>query len=207
MEGLDRITDHILKDSQAEADALLAHALEDARLKRIHYGNAADERYRQLLASGDVQAEALIRQSLSAAQLAAGKMLLSVKQELVSAVFSEALGRLNTLPPEDYLAFLVRQAVKGAITGSEEIMLNAADRETYGTDLVVEANHLLEESGILGELVLSGDIHSASGGLILRSGLIETNCTWESLIKRARNTLICETAKFLFNEGERDDGH
>lgn len=194
-------------DSEAEAEALLARALEDARLKRIHYENAADERYRQLVAAGEVQAEALIRQSVSSAELAAGKALLSAKQELVLSVFSEAFRQLQALPAEEYLHFLVRQAVKGALTGSEELILNEGDREIYGAALVEEANRLLTETGIPGHLLLSRDIHLASGGLILRSGRIETNCTWESLIKSARNTLTGETARILFNEGERDDGH
>lgn len=198
MEGLKKITDHIHSDSESEAAELLIHAREDAHAKHLHYQRAAEATRRQILARGEARADEEMRRSVSAAELEARKTLLAVKQELVSEVFSKAMQQLSALTADEYLSFLIRQAVKASLTGCEEIVLNAADREAYGKVLTTEANRLLHEAGRTGALTLSPETAQFSGGLVLRSGLIETNCTWESLLKQAHDTLTGDAASILF---------
>ena len=198
MEGLERILDRIGSDAEGEIAEHLTHAREDSHATLLRYGKLAADKKQQLLERGKLQAQELQSRSLSAGELEARKTMLSVRQELVTEVFTRALQQLSALPADDYMAFLVRQALKASTTGHEEILLNAGDRDAYGEKLTIEVNRLLDASGKSGHLTLSPEAHGFSGGLILKNGPIETHCTLEVLVKLARNTLTGDVAKILF---------
>ena len=132
------------------------------------------------------------------ARLEAKKSILGMKQETVSRAFDLARERIAELPERDYIAFLAREAAEAAITGQEEVIFCERDRKSVGAKAVKAANELLSARGVPGTLTLSDDTREMSGGLMLKQGDIEVNCTVDTLLDLSRGELAAQVAQVLF---------
>ena len=113
---------------------------------------------------------------------------------MVAKSFDRAVDQLVALPEAQYIALLAKLAVKASVTGDEEIVLNARDKKAVGEKLVKAANEKLGG----GQLRLAKDTGNFKGGLILRRGSIEANCTAELLVDLCREEMAAELAGVLF---------
>lgn len=199
MDGLNRITDRIARDAEQEAAALVAQAREEAASMGLRFRKAAEDRREKILEESRREADALIQRQMAAAELEARKTLLSVKQALVSEVFEKALVQLAALTPQDYCSFLVRLAVNASLSGTDEILMNPEDLQRYGTLVLAGANHALSLGEKNAALTLSAETRPITGGLILKAGAIESNCSLEVLTALARYTMTSEVAGNLFD--------
>lgn len=84
---------------------------------------------------------------------------------------------------------------QAAVTGDEEVLLNGRDRDTVGPAAVKAANETLGA----GRLTLAADAGNFAGGLILRRGNIEVNCTVELLVELCRADMSAQLAGVLFD--------
>lgn len=198
MRGTEKIIAHIRADAQAQADEILARAEEDCARIRAEYEKQAGEAYAGRIRAGVKDCQDQVDSAGRIARMEARKELLSLKQEMVSQSFERAEQMLVGLPPKQYGAFLAKLAAKAAVTGEEEILLNARDRETLGAGVVKAANALLEKEGRPAALRLAEGAGDFEGGLILRRGSIEVNCTVELLVELSRAELSSQVAGVLF---------
>ena len=119
---------------------------------------------------------------------------------MVAESFDLAVDKLVKLPEAEYIALLAKLAAKASVTGDEEIVLNARDRKAVGAKVVEAANKALTG----GKLTLSEKTGDFKGGLILRRGNIEANCTAELhctaelLVDLCRDEMAAELAGVLF---------
>lgn len=90
-------------------------------------------------------------------------------------------------------------ASSSAKTGQEEIILNQRDKDKYGLRLLKAANEKLNANGIAGNLQLSEYIGKFAGGLILKQGSIEINCTIEILIELCKDEMSAQLSEVLFD--------
>ena len=97
------------------------------------------------------------------------------------------------------MAFLAAQAGAAALTGSEEVVLGKADRERLGARIVEAANAAAAKRGLAADMKLSDAVLPADGGLVLRRGSIEVNCTLDKLLEMSHSSLDAEVASVLFN--------
>ena len=102
------------------------------------------------------------------------------------------------MPDDLYVDFLAKLACSSSVTGDEQIVLNARDRERVGAKAVDEANALLRMAGKKDGLTLAGECGDFAGGLVLRRGNIEDNCTVELLIDLCRGEMSSKVAEVLF---------
>ena len=86
-----------------------------------------------------------------------------------------------------------------ALTGSEEVVLGKADRERLGARIVEAANAAAAKRGLAADMKLSDAVLPADGGLVLRRGSIEVNCTLDKLLEMSHSSLDAEVASVLFN--------
>ena len=128
------------------------------------------------------------------ARMEAKKGVLALKQQMVGEAFDKAFDMLVSMPEAEYTTFLAKLAAKASATGDEEVVLNARDRAAVGEKVVSAANALIPN----GKLTLSADTGAFAGGLILRRGSVEANCTVELLIELARGEMSSDIAKVLF---------
>ncbi len=194
MKGTEKIIAHIQADAKSQADAILAQAEEQAAQIRAEYDKKAAQVYADKVRAGTQACQDQMDSVQRIARMEAKKSLLGVKQEMVSRSFDEAQALLTALPKEQYTAFLAKLAARASVTGEEEIVLNARDREAVGAAVVKAANELLKG----GKLSLSERIGEFAGGLILSRGNVEANCTVELLVELCRGEMSVEIADKLF---------
>ena len=198
MTGIEKITDRILADAQAEVDATLQAAESEATSIRTKFEAQAQREAEELVRRGRERAEERERNLAGTAQLEARKATLAAKQTVLDRAFILAQEQLQALPEGEYATFLASLAAHSSYTGAESIVLSPADLEKYGEAVVTGANDRLAREGKPAGLTLAPDARPTGGGLILREGNIETNCTFETLLRLIRSEISGEVAAVLF---------
>ncbi len=198
MNGIEKILDRIAEDAQAEADRVLSEAQREAESIASRYTQQAE----RLTATAQHRAKeaAVERQERlhSAAQMEAKKQTLAEKQAVIDRAFLRAEESLRALPPQAYTELLAKFAAHVSRTGQEAITLCAKDRETHGAAVVEAANALLQKEGRTASLTLSAQTADISGGLLLGDGIIEVNCSFDTLLRLCREEIAVEVAAVLF---------
>ncbi len=198
MKGTEKIIAHIRADGDAEAKKIIDAASKQAEEKRAESFKAALSEYEKLMQAGNAECEDILSGSRRIAEMEAKKSVLSVKQEMISAAFDAAREEIVNMPRDKYTQFLARMAAEAAVSGMEEIVLNARDKAEVGKAVCKAANELLSAKGTPGKLTVSEDTADISGGVIVRFGGIETNCSIDALIRQRRSGLSTEVAAALF---------
>lgn len=198
MKGTEKIIAHIRTDGDAEAKKIIDAASKQAEEKRAESFKAALSEYEKLMQAGNAECEDILSGSRRIAEMEAKKSVLSVKQEMISAAFDAAREEIVNMPRDKYTQFLARMAAEAAASGMEEIVLNARDKAEVGKSVCKAANELLSAKGTPGKLTVSEDTADISGGVIVRFGGIETNCSIDALIRQRRSGLSTEVAAALF---------
>lgn len=198
MKGTEKIIAHIRADGDAEAKKIIDAASKQAEEKRAESFKAALSEYEKLMQAGNAECEDILSGSRRIAEMEAKKSVLSVKQEMISAAFDAAREEIVNMPRDKYTQLLARMAAEAAASGMEEIVLNARDKAEVGKAVCKAANELLSAKGTPGKLTVSEDTADISGGVIVRFGGIETNCSIDALIRQRRSGLSTEVAAALF---------
>ena len=194
MKGTEKIIAHIRSDAEAQVDAILAQTEQQCAGIRGDYDKQAAAVYAERIRAGVKATQDQVDSAQRIARMEGRKGLLAVKQELVSESFGKALEQIVSLPEEQYTAFLAKLAAEAAVTGDEEIVLNARDRERLGKKLLQALRARLPES----KLTLADETGDFAGGLILRRGSVEVNCTAELLVELSQGELSAKVAEVLF---------
>lgn len=198
MKGTEKIIAHIRADGDAEAKKIIDAASKQAEEKRAESFKAALSEYEKLMQAGNAECEDILSGSRRIAEMEAKKSVLSVKQEMISAAFDAAREEIVNMPRDKYTQFLARMAAEAAASGMEEIVLNARDKAEVGKAVCKAANELLSAKGTPGKLTVSEETADISGGVIVRFGGIETNCSIDALIRQRRSGLSTEVAAAMF---------
>ena len=198
MNGIEKITSRITAEAESAAAAVMAEAETQAAGIRAEYEKKAQEAFDTRMAAGKQEIEQAAERVRRAARLDAKKSVLGLKQAMLLLAYDSAKEKIVNLPEEEYVAFLAQQAGAAALSGKEEIILNAEDRKRVGDKVVAAANAAAAERGIGGGLTLSSETREIAGGVILREGSVEVNCSVESLLDMSHNRLDAEVTGILF---------
>lgn len=193
MKGTEKIIAHIEADAQAQADAVLGEARQRCEAIKARFDDKAARLYSDRIREGVKACQDQEDSALRISRMEARKSVLSVKQEMVEKSFDLAVQQIVALPDEKYTAFLANLVKKAGPVGDEEIILNAADRARVGEALIKAVN----ADGA--KMKLSDETRDIKGGLILRRGSIETNCSVELLVELCRGELSAKLADVLFD--------
>ena len=193
MKGTEKIIAHIQADAKAQADAILAQAERQCADVREDYERRAKESYGEKIRLGVKACQDKLDSVDRINQMESRKAVLALKQEMVSLSFDKACQRLVDLPAPQYTELLAKLASEASVTGDEQIVLNPRDRAAVGPAVVSLANRLCG-----GHMSLSDTEGSFAGGLILRRGNIEVNCTAELLVELCRGEMSAGLADVLF---------
>ena len=198
MKGIDKITSRILADAEAECAAVRKESDERIAAVKAEAEKKAQDEYWRLVREGVKDTEQRVQRMDRTARLEAKKSVLNMKQEAVSRAFELARDRIAELPERDYVGFLARQAAEAAISGREEVIFCERDRAAVGAKAVKAANELLAAKGMPAMLTLSDATREMAGGLMLKQGDIEVNCTVDTLLDLSRGELAARVAEVLF---------
>ncbi len=195
MDGIEKIIDRISSDAQREIDDVLAAAQAEAEKITAEYQAQAQAQADEILSRGEQAAVERGERLASVAQLECRKEVLRAKQEVIDEAFRLAMDKLTQLPQEEYVSLLADLAVQASAKGNEKLIFSVADRARVGKAVVVAANEKLGERG---RLTLSQETRPMQGGFILSDGVVEVNCTFETLVRLQRDTLSTQVADVLF---------
>ncbi|MCC2259887.1 V-type ATP synthase subunit E family protein [Intestinimonas aquisgranensis] len=204
MNGIEKITGQIDADVQKEIDAALDQARAQAQEIETRYASQAEAQAEAIRRKGEQDAALRQERLVDVARLEARKTLLAAKQDMVGQAFDLALKKLLELPDQEYIALLAKLAVAASRTGREQVIFSQKDRSRYGKQAVTMANEMLAKKAgpraaeSAGMLTLAEEARPMAGGLILRDGRVETNCSFEVLIHLQRDALSAEVARALF---------
>ena len=87
---------------------------------------------------------------------------------------------------------------RSVTTGMEEIVLAKKDRELLGATLVNNINQRLVGAGRTGSLKLSAEAGDFNGGFILKSGDVEINQSFDTVLRMQHDELETLAIKVLF---------
>jgi V/A-type H+-transporting ATPase subunit E len=203
--SLDAIVDKILKDAREQASRIEG----ESRAKIQSIESQCEETVRDLLETsrkrGEKLAEDQRRKLLSMTELEIRKDVLAVKQEMIETAFEKSISQLLEGDKERYSALLKKLILEAELAGDEELILNQSDRKRIGNDLIREINETLLRAKRKGELWLSPEMRQIRGGVILRRGRKEANCSLESIIYSKRDELEAKVARILFPDEKKGE--
>ncbi len=195
MTGLERIIEQIRIDSEQSAAEIIENAQAEADKIIEDAMNATEIECREIIGKGKEDAKVIDRIASSSAEQQLRKANLAAQREIIEDVFVESLTKLRSLPDNDYFLVLHRLASKNAESGDGEILLSEEDKKRMPADFIPKLNEKLTGKGTL---KLASDSAVTNGGLILRYGGIEINCTFASLIDGKREQLSDKLNKYIF---------
>lgn len=206
MYGIEKITDKILGEAGETEKKLLDSAGKEAAEIRARYdAEIADVRSRTAARAERDTADVLSRAE-SSAENRVRNLLLEEKCRLLDEIYKKAYDAILSMPAEDYYSFLLGVAVHALNERAEseksareldgesaaelpalEIFLSGRDAELYGQRLLTDlaADPRLEK-GLLPRVKNGGVLPALDGGLILRCGDLESNCSLAMLIAGER---------------------
>lgn len=198
MNGIDKISERILSDARAEADTITAQADERAAQVCAEYEQKIRAEQDRLARQAQAEGQKRLERAQGASRMTSRRTLLETKQALVDKTFRQAEKMLLELPEEDYAALCAQLAAEASVTGSEELIFSASDRARIGVQAVQQANARLQAAGKPAALTLADETRELRGGVVLRNGLVETNCCIGTLVESLRPVLSGQVAATLF---------
>ena len=222
MNGLDKITDRILAEAQVRADKILSEAEAESERIAADYAARAEQIRTTLSAEAEKVGMDRVTRAKSTAATAKRNLLLQTQGELIDGVFDGALDYVRNLDTEKYTDLLVgllcaafaeqleAENMGRTLYGEEdfvepeayEVLFNQRDRDRYGKAVVDGAKKRLDGKVAAEKLVqlrLAERAISIDGGLVLRFGDVESNCSLSLLFAQLREELEAEVGRALFD--------
>ena len=196
MNGIEKITQRIETDTQAEIDRILGDARAEADDITDRYQAQANNEAAELAAKNQKAAAEREERLVSTAQMEARKVGLAAKQEMVEKVYALALEKLCSMPDEKYVRTVADLLVQAAPNGRGAVIFAPAERERIGEAAVRAANEKLHG----GKLTLAEETRPLKGGFILSDGKVEVNCSFDTLVRLQKAETAGAAAKKLFPE-------
>lgn len=191
MNGIENIIKRIADEAEKNAAEIISRAEAEAAEIRADYDKKCAEKKEEIIARGESVAKEREDRLRGSLELAARKELLSKKQELISRAFDAAKKKLDSLSGDELTVTLSALALRAANGGAGEIILSPETRRACG-EKVLEA--CAENKNIR----LSPETREIGGGLILRDGTSEVNCSFAALVESLRDELSREISDILF---------
>ena len=221
MTGLEKVTGKIIADAEADARVILDRAEAECAAVKEKYAAATEAELEKLREENDRECQSLIIRARSSAAMAKRNALLEARAALLDEAYAMAERQIKNLNPEQYLDLLqkmLRSALKNQLAGEEEsmrlysedispavyeVILNSRDRDTYGETLLpafkTGYGARLPETAHA-KLRMAAETAPIDGGLVLRCGPVETNCSLAMLMAENRRETEARVSRILFGD-------
>ncbi|MBP3665423.1 MAG: V-type ATP synthase subunit E [Clostridia bacterium] len=221
MTGLEKVTGKIIADAEADARVILDRAEAECAAVKEKYAAATEAELEKLREENDRECQSLIIRARSSAAMAKRNALLEARAALLDEAYAMAEKQIKNLSSEQYLDLLqkmLRSALRNQLSGEEEsmrlygediapaayeVLLNSRDRDTYGEALLPAFRtgygaKLPEQAHA--KLRLAAETAPIDGGLVLRCGPVETNCSLAMLMAENRRETEAKVSRILFGD-------
>lgn len=221
MTGIEKVTGKILADARADAEAILQKADDTCAAVQAEYDARTKAEQDKLEEQANRECEALITRAKSSAAMAKRNVVLESRAALIAEAYATAEKEIRELPVDEYVDLLVKM-LKGALLrqlesereslelyGEDirpekyEVLLNRNDREMFGARLMEAIKHTQVgkiSMSVLDRVVLSPKDAKIDGGLVLRCGDMEANCSIGMMMAQVRRATEAKVNRTLFGE-------
>lgn len=221
MTGLEKVTGKIIADAEADARVILDRAEAECAAIKEKYAAETEAALERLRDQNDRECQALIVRARSSAAMAKRNAILEARAAILNDAYTAAERQIKSMNGEQYLDLLqkmLRSALKRQLEGEEEsmrlygeditpelyeVILNSRDRDNYGEKLMTAFREGLGAklpAAALRKLTLASETAPIDGGLILRCGPVETNCSLAMLMAENRRETEAKVSRILFGE-------
>ena len=196
MNNIESIVKKIADDAKLSAEQKIAEAQQEAQQIVSDYQAQADKIMQNAQAQAQKQASVIAERVESQSGLIRRNLMLQYKREAIEQAFQKSLEVLCAQDADKQVTLLSDAAVK-YLSADAKVILNEKDKAAFGEKLVSEISRKLQAANKNYSVSLSADAGSMQSGMILAEGSIETNLSYEILVKNIRDELEGEVAKVL----------
>ena len=196
MSGADKIIEKILNDAKEASEAAVESARSSAEQQVAKAIAKAEKQAQEQVAKSEDEAKEIKRRMMSVAELEGRKNILSCKQEVIEETFEAAKDTLSKLAVEPYRE-LVKKMLLENVQGEDEISIAEKDKNVFSDEFIAEINDELAKAG-KGSVKVSSTYVDITGGFILSSSTMESNCSFEALLRMVRQDEEPQVAAILF---------
>lgn len=196
MNNIESIVKKIADDAKLSAEQKIAEAQQEAQQIVSDYQAQADKIMQDAQAQAQKQASVIAERVESQSGLIRRNLMLQYKREAIEQAFQKSLEVLCAQDADKQVTLLSDAVVK-YLSADAKVILNEKDKAAFGEKLVSEISRKLQAANKNYSVSLSADAGSMQGGMILAEGSIETNLSYEILVKNIRDELEGEVAKVL----------
>ena len=221
MTGLEKVIGKIIADAEADAGEILDKARAECEEIKAKYTAETEAEIEKLTDECDRECQALIIRARSSAAMAKRNAILEARAKLLDDAYAAAEKQIKSMNGDQYLDLLckmLRSSLKNQLEGEAEslrlygediapaayeVILNTRDRETYGEKLLAAYRTgygARLSPAILAKLCLASDTAPIDGGIILRCGAVETNCSLAMLLAANRRETEAKVSRILFGD-------
>lgn len=188
MEPISKILDAIADEAKAEADKIIESGKKNAEETFRLYEKEARIDEDSIFEKAERKAQEIQQRSLSQAGIESRNIKLSARRKALEQTFAMAAEKLVNTAPDKKKALYERLISQFSSSDKVVVQLSQKDRSDFGKKLKVK--------GI--QISLDEEDGSFSGGLVIKEQDLETNCTFEVMIEKAKQEMESEIAAMLF---------
>ena len=197
MHNLDRLVARITSEARSKADDILSDA--DARCAALAGESRykADEAYKMAIDRATRAAAEEERRAQISRSLDVRNAVLRAKGDVVDALMSEIPARIQSLPDQEYLAFMKKMMIDAAPDGQVEVVVADPDRNRITAAFVAAVQSELASRGRGSKLRLADDKLDLAGGFVLRASGLEIDCSLDAILAARGDELAPLVAEAL----------
>ena len=221
MTGLEKVIGKIIADAEADARVILDKAQAECEAVKAKAAAETEAEIEKLKDECDRECQSLIIRARSSAAMAKRNAVLAARAKLIDDAYAAVEKIMYNMNGDQYLELLhkmLRSAIKNQLEGEAEslrlygedispdayeVVLNSRDRETYGEKLLATYRTGYGSRispAVLAKLRLANDTAPIDGGIILRCGPVETNCSLAMLMAENRRETEARVSSILFGD-------
>ena len=196
MNNIESITSKITADAKEQAQQRIEQAKQEAQQILQDYQAQAQQATQQAQQQAQKEAALIAERVESQSGLVRRNMMLQYKRDVMEQAFCKALEQLCAQDCDKQVELLASAATK-YLSGDAQIILNESDKTKFGSKLIEGISAKLNTENKPYRVSLSEINGSMQGGMILAQGNIETNLSYEILVKNVRDELEAQVAQIL----------
>ena len=194
MTSLEKMIERIRLDTEAEKQKILANAQQQCEKIQAEAEQLSAAQTAEAAAECERKTQLLLASGESSAHKDGRNLLLQTRREWIDRAFAESLASLRALSGDALYAVLEQIVVRNAQPGEGVLFLSAEDLAAMPADFAARCSRQIEN----GSVTVSETCRNTQGGVILKYGDIEINCTFGEMLSAAREQLEDQVHAVLF---------
>jgi len=190
--SIERIRNYIIENAQKEAEQIIKTAEEKFRNDTESAKLSLEKKYQEMLQADEKHLREDMKRYLGRLKSDCKMKLLEVKNKVIDSVLDRAIGRIQSLPDNDYLTLMGKWLAKVPDNLEGELFLNTRDLKRITNAFIDDINKSRKARISLNTMAI--DI---KGGFVLKTKHYEIDYSLDTLVKNLRTTSIPKLNEML----------